>query len=135
MTLDKTGNANALRVDLTTVSEGGHDSQFFSFRLARTPVLPIYLRIRLANSLTLGDAIYIDDMIVVAGIELYADGPFVAAAIGKTAAVLEDNWSLTVANDRAGSVQEWFNRTFDMAGKRLLLPISGTNNIPDSVIG
>jgi len=133
-TRDSAGNENSLRIDLAAIIDAGHSSQFFSFRLARDPVQPVYLRIRCNTGLTLGDAIYIDDLIVIAATELYAGGPFVGAMIGKTAAVLEDNWSLTVANDRGGEVQEWFHRSFDMNGKRLLLPTSGTNQIPDTVI-
>ncbi len=137
-TRDKEGGENALRVDLTGIAEDAHSSQFFSFRLARDPVQPIYLRIRLVNGLATGDAIYIDDMIVIAATELYPGGPFANAVIGKTAAVVEDNWSLTLVNSRGGlflgDVQKWFTQNFDMNGKRLLLPSSGTNNIPDGVI-
>jgi hypothetical protein len=139
-TADSDGNTNELRINVGTVSTDTHDSQFFSFRLPRDVVQPIYLRIRLTNALPLGTAIWIDEMVVVEAEEIYDGGPFVAAVSGVTAAVVEDNWSLAVANDRGGapagrSFQEWFHRCFDMAGKGLLLPVSGSNSIPDTIIG
>jgi hypothetical protein len=78
--------------------------------------------------------VYLDEMAVVKGTELYTGGPYVAAFTGKTAVVNEDNWTLTVANNRAGKIQEWFNRCFDMTGKGLLLPSAGAAVIPESVI-
>lgn len=80
------------------------------------------------------ESIYIDDMVVVAGRELYAGGPWVAAVGGATPAVNGDEWTLTVANNRAGKFQEWFNRVFDMSPKGLLLPTSGTTLINDNLI-
>lgn len=134
-TVDAEGNVNQLRIDVGSIGQGDHDSEFFSFRLRRDVVQPVYLRIHLAAPPKAGDVIYIDEMVVVAATELYKGGPFVGAVSGATAAVVEDNWSLTVANNRAGSFQEWFHRAFDMAGKNLLLPSSGSGtNYPDALI-
>lgn len=73
-------------------------------------------------------------MAVAAGRELYKGGPYVAAFAGATPAVLEDSWALTATNDRAGAIQTWYNRSFDMAGKSLLLPTGGAGTaIPDAV--
>ncbi len=134
--VDAEGYENELRIDASTISQGIHDSEFFSFRLRRDIVQPVYLRIYITAALAAGDVIYIDEMVVVRATELYTGGPFVAVISGATPAVVEDNWSLTVANNRAGDLQEWFHRAFDMASKGLLLPISGTGtHIPDTVIG
>jgi hypothetical protein len=80
-------------------------------------------------------SVYIDEMGIVQATELYDGGPFVAAFAGVDAAVNEDAYTLTVANDRAGELQTWYDRSFAMRNKGFLLPTSGTNLIPDSVIG
>lgn len=84
--------------------------------------------------MTSGDVLYFDEMVVVQATELYKGGPYVEAVSGATAAVLEDLWTLTLTNNRAGDLQEWFQRAFDMANKDFLLPSSGTTNVPDALI-
>ena len=95
---------------------------------------PVYLRIHVAGPLTSGDVLYFDEMVVVEATELYDGGPYVGAVSGATAAVLEDLWTVTVTNNRAGDLQEWFQRAFNMANKGFLLPSSGTTNVPDTLI-
>ncbi|MCL4853623.1 MAG: hypothetical protein KJZ78_19890 [Bryobacteraceae bacterium] len=81
-------------------------------------------------------ALYIDEVAVAAGRELYKGGPYVAAFAGAMPAALEDSWVLTATNDGAGAIQTWYHRSFDMAGKGLLLPTTGAGAaIPDTVIG
>jgi len=135
VTQDGEGNDNQLRIDAGLISRTSHDSEFFSFRLQRSVTQPVYLRIRISSAISSLDSVYIDEVVVIKGVGLYAGGPYVAAVSGKTPAVNEDNWDLVSTNDRAGSFQEWYNRAFDMAGKRLLLPTSGTTAINDSLIG
>jgi len=98
--------------------------------------MPVYLRLWMNGPVADGSSIYIDEVAVVKGRELYSGGPYVAAFPGATPAVVEDAWTLTVTNDRGGALQEWWNRAFAMADNDLLLPTSGTGtNIPDTVIG
>ena len=133
--LDGDGYENVMRIDAGAISTDRHDSEFFSFRVARSVTQPVYLRIRIVNPVTAGDTIYIDEVAVVQATELYRGGPFVAAFSGKTPAVNEDAWDLVSTNDRAGKFQEWYNRAFDMAGKGYLLPSAGVTLIPNSLIG
>ncbi len=133
VTTDDEGYENALRIS-TADLDTTHASQFFSFRLRRSAIQPVYLRIRTASLIPPGDSIYLDEIAVVAATELYAGGPLVAAISGATAAVNQDTWSLVATNDRAGEFQEWFNRAFSMASSRLLLPSAGITNIADSLI-
>jgi len=132
--MDEAGYDNQLRIDAGAISTTDHDSEFFSFRIQRDITQPVYLRIIVAAPFAATDSVYIDEVAVVKGTELYNGGPYIAAFSGVTPAVNKDEWTLTVANDRAGSLQEWCHRAFDMAGKGLLLPISGATNIPDAVI-
>jgi hypothetical protein len=97
--------------------------------------MPVYLRIRISNPIPAGDSVYIDEVAVVAGTELYDGGPYVAVFSGVTPAVVEDDWVLTATNDRGGEWQTMYNRAFDMVGKGFLLPTSGTTLLPDSLIG
>lgn len=135
MTLDKAGNENGMRIDAGAVATTNHDSEFFTFRLKETASFPVYLRIRITAPIDDADTLYIDEVAVVKATELYPGGPFVAAFSGATAAVNDDKWVLTASNDRAGTIQEWYNRVFDMQAKGLLLPSSGTTLIPNSLIG
>ncbi|MEN6507101.1 MAG: hypothetical protein ABFD92_21400 [Planctomycetaceae bacterium] len=131
---DSAGNALVLDVDIDALSMTGHTSQWFSFRLPKFVADPVYLRIRTSSPLDTAESVFIDQMTIARGVQLYAGGPWVAAVSGVTAAMLEDAWTLTVANNRGGSMQEWFHRAFDMAGNGLLLPVAGTTNLPDSLI-
>ena len=133
-TTDAAGMPNRLKVNLDGVSRSSHDSQYFSFRTQRGHVNPVYLKIQVYNPMDSGAAVYLDEMAIVKGTELYDGGPWVACFTGVTAAVVDDNWTLTVANSRAGKIQEWFNRCFDMSDKGLLLPSSGAALIPENVI-
>ena len=123
---------NGTRINLANTSTDQHDSHWFSFRLPKTADSPVYLRIEMNAPIPDGESIYVDDVSVVAGRELYDGGPWIAAFSGATAALLEDNWDMVVANDRESELQEWYHRCFDTAGKGLLLPISGTTLIQDT---
>lgn len=131
---DAEGNDNGIRFDAADLSLGVHSSKFFSFRLRKSVVQPVYLRIYMANVMTDEQSLYLDEMVVVEGTELYEGGPYVAAVGGRTANVIEDAWDITVSNNRAGQFQTHFNRSFDMAAKGLLLPSSGSNLVADTLI-
>lgn len=135
VTVDAAGNSNSLTVDPATLGNTTHDSKWFSFRLKRDQPQPVYLRIRTETAMTNGTSVYFDEMAIVLGTELYPSGPYASAFAGATAAVKGDNWTLACTNDRAGELQTWCDRMFDLAAKRLLLPTAGSTTIPDSVIG
>lgn len=97
----------------------------------RTPrVLPpiVYLRIRISTGVSSGSSIFIDHAALEEMTELYPGGPSLAIFSGaadfrKGAGQVVGDWfNMTVANDRAGEFQEWFDRNFDMRSKGLLLP-------------
>lgn len=131
---DDAGNANQLLISATSIATASTDLQWFSFRLPASQTGPVYLRLRISSAIDNGVSIYWDEVAIVAGQELYAGGPFVAAVAGITPPLATDAWTLTVANDRAGVLHEWYNRSFDLAGKRILLPATGSTLIPNSVV-
>lgn len=106
----------------------------------RTPaVLPdaIYLRIRQSIATSNTSSVFIDHVALAEMTELYPGGPLAKPFSGDVAFDGNDTWTMAVTNDRAGEVQEWFNRNFDMAKLGLLLPSdpSGNETIPDSIVG
>jgi hypothetical protein len=131
---DDAGTDNQLVIDLEATSDDAHDAHFFSFRLPRSAGTLVYLRFYVETPTSAGHSIYIGDVVVVAGRQLYAGGPFVGAVAGAVPAIVGDTWTLAVTNDRAGKWQEWFSRVFPMASNGLLLPTSGDTEISDSLI-
>lgn len=105
----------------------------------RTPtVVPalVYLRIRISTAITNSRSMFIDHVALEKMDELYPGGPLVKPFSGSTALKNGDSWSIAVTNDRAGEIQEYYNRNFGMAALGLLLPsnASGSETIPDTVI-
>lgn len=132
---DSAGNPNSLTIDATAISTDAHDSHVLAFRLPVATSYPVYLRVRIASAIDATANLYLDQMAVAQGRELYPGGPFLAAFSGAARAVRGDRWTLTAANNRAGLLQEWFARVFAMPDKGLLLPVAGTSLIPDAVVG
>lgn len=132
---DDAGNANELVIDPAELSDSAHDSKWFAFRLPAATSFPVYLRLRISTAITNACSVFVDEVAIAQGARLYAGGPYVAAFAGAVKAVAGDEWTLTVNNNRGGLLQEWYNRVFAMADKDLLLPVSGSNLIPDSVVG
>jgi hypothetical protein len=132
---DNEGVEAELRVLNTDLSSSAHTQHGFSFRLPAGCQMPVYVRILVSHPFPSDTSVFIDEMALVAGTQLYAGGPWVALFTGATPSALEDGWTITVTNNRGGSFQTMFNRVFDTVEKRLLLPSSGTTNIPDALIG
>jgi hypothetical protein len=106
----------------------------------RTPTkLPalIYLRIRISTAVTNGRSVFFDRVALSEMRELYAGGPFVCPFSGAANFRNTDAFTITVTNDRAAKIQEWYHRNFNMAALGLLLPSNsaGGETIPDSVVG
>jgi hypothetical protein len=116
--------------DVTT----SYTANWFPVRIRPSQAQPVYLEIDV-QGLEAGTTYCLDEVVLIEGTQLYAGGPIVAAVQGKTSPSIGDKWTLTTTNDRAGEFQTYFDRAFDMRAKRLLLPSSGTTNIPDSLIG
>lgn len=124
---DEAGTNNSFTVDCTALTTS-HAARNGVFRTPR--VLPpiVFLRIRITTAVSSGSSIFIDHASLAEMSELYADGPSAAIFSGKMpfrkggGQVAGDKFTLAVTNDRAGEIQEWFDRNFDMRAKGLLLP-------------
>lgn len=120
-------------VTITTTTEGSSNELAF-----RTPtVVPdvVYLRLRISTVVSAGTLVFIDHVALAEFTEIYAGGPLVSVFSGATEFKIEDVWTVTTTNDRAGQIQEAYNRNFNMVQLGLLLPSNTIGTIPDSVIG
>lgn len=132
---DDQGHDLELTVSVSSLSTSSWSAHWFAFQAPADASNPLYLRIKATSALPSGGHVWIADCAVIAGTALYSGGPYVAAIAGQTDPADTDTWTVAVTNDRAGRFQEWFQRCFDMTGKGLLLlPVSGTTPIPDSLI-
>jgi hypothetical protein len=96
--------------------------------------LRIYYDLTTAN--TSGESIYLDHTSLTVATEAYTGGPMLSVHSGATDSIRDDTANVAIANDRAGTLQEWFDRLFDMKGKGLQLPSnsSAAETISDSVV-
>lgn len=133
---DSSGNANSLVIAATGIPTASHQAYTATFRVPPTIKMPCYLRLAITTAITAGTSVFLDDLTLVRATELYPGGPHAAAISGKRTAD-GDSWSLQVTNNRAGKIQEWFQRMFGMtelASPPLLLPVTGTTLIPENII-
>lgn len=106
------------------------------FRMPTVVPDVVYFRIRTSTAISAGTSIWLDHISMTKMTELYAGGPYAAVFSGAADFKKGDKFTLVTTNDRAGELQEWYNRNFSMAQNGLLLPsdTGGAETIPDSVI-
>jgi len=106
------------------------------FRIPAVVPTLVYLRIRQSTPIDASAAVFFDHWAVSTMTQLYPGGPLAAAFSGSSNFEVDDKITITVTNDRAGEVQEWYNRNFNMARLGLLLPsnAAGSETIPDTVV-
>lgn len=95
------------------------------------------LNIRVSTALTNGESVYIDDLTMTeVGDPAYTGGIYVSVHAGSTNPIIGDRSLVTVANDRAGEIQEWAERLFDLRAKGMQLysDTAGTETLLDSLI-
>lgn len=133
---DDAGTANEFSIAFgSTTASYAAFSGFF-----RTPkVLPstgLALAVRVTTALTNTESMYIDDLAMCEAVEAYTGGPYIAAFRGATDCIIGDKWNIAVTNDRAGILQDGFDRNFpELVANGLQLPITGTTLVADSLAG
>lgn len=129
------GTANSASYDLTTTAvTTSYTAAWMAIRVPKSASQPLYLEIKQTTAISNAAYYALDEMVLVEAEQLYRGGPYVAAISGKTAPILTDTWTLTLSNDRASEMQEWFGRIFGMWDREALLPVTGTTLLPDSLI-
>lgn len=138
---DAQGVNNSLSFDADDLTTGWqHLSALVSgecvFRMPAVVPDIAYFRIRISTAVSAGTSVFIDNVALTRMQALYPGGPLAAAFAGSSPFAVTDTFEIVTTNDRAGLVQEWFNRNFNMAQLGLLLPSDSTSNetIPDSVV-
>jgi|TARA_R110000824_G_scaffold41446_4_gene123303 hypothetical protein len=132
---DTAGTSLTKTVTASGISTGSWDFEFMRFSTKTTEIGAVYVKLYVSSAITSTASIFIDQLSIISGRQLYVGGPYVAVMQGKTNPAEDDNWTLTTTNNRAGELQTYFDRMFDMAGMNKYLPTTGTTLIPDSVIG
>lgn len=107
------------------------------FRMPAVVPSVVYLRIRISTAISSGTSVFLDHAALGKMQSLYQGGPLAAAFSGSVPFEAGDKFTLTTTNDRAGLIQEWFARNFDMPQLGLLLPsdTGGAETVPDSLVG
>lgn len=133
---DEAGTANSFTVDLTTL---GTSFVFKTgvFRLPDPLPATVTLRLRLSTALSNTSSLFLDHLTFSPMTELYTHGPWAAAISGSAPFSGDDTFSVAITNTIGSSNGRWqrfFERHFDMRGKRLLLPTSGSNLVNDNLL-
>lgn len=124
--------------DLTT-SWKNLDTLVTAETVFHTPtILPnrMYFRWRISTAITSGTYVWVDHMAMSEMSEVYAGGPYLSVFTGSTEWKADDKFTVAIANDRAGAIQEWYNRSLGMSSRGLMLPSNsgGSETIADSLI-
>ncbi len=141
---DDASTNNTAAVTLSGVGDALWHALTFAFR---TPaILPTTspvgkLRIRLSTPLSVGTNVYISNVTLTNPTAIYAGGPWASVHAGSSkliAGAAPDTFTITVSNNYqssgTGLMQSYLQRTFNLLGLGLQLPVSGSNQIPDSLI-
>lgn len=106
------------------------------FRTPSTLPAQVYFRFRQSTAFDNLSEVYFSRFAMSEMTELYPGGPLAALFAGAVDFEVDDEITIAVTNDRAGELQEWYNRNFNMAGLGLLLPshVGGSETIPDTVV-
>lgn len=117
--------------DLLVPTDGFKAVKLATFRVReRDAKRPMYFVLNVKD-LASGVTLYIDDVLLVEGVELYPGGPLVVLQSGSNFPNLGASLPLTIAVDQTqGKWQKWFGRLF--GGPQL--PSHSSPTIPDSLI-
>lgn len=131
---DSAGSLNRLSVTVASLSSTGHSGVSGAFRLPADYSGPVYFVIHAASPINSGQAVAIDQLILVEGTRAYSGGPWLAAVSGWKA-YLGDRWTVTLSNNLAGVWQATlarFLRWYELVDRPP--PTTGSTLIPDSLL-
>lgn len=134
---DDAGNNNATSITLSSGLTTSYAAKNGVFVTPANLPTTVKLRIRLTTAATSGESFYIDRLALTEVAEpLYTGGPFAAVFAGATASLKNDNFTVAVANNHAGTFQKLFWRLFDMPTLGLQLPsdTGGSETINDNLV-
>lgn len=132
---DDAGTANSFTISLP----GETTSYAFHGGFFRTPKsLPTTQKISigLSTALSSGSVVFMDALAMCKATRMYPGGPYVAAFRGATAALIDDTYSLAVANDWATAAifALVLQQICDLRGLGLRIPSNSSNTINENLI-
>lgn len=134
---DAQGVPNSTTVTLSALTTS-YVAYNVTFRPNATPPATMWLRFRISTDLA-GAAFLLADAALAAPSPAYTGGFGWNVFSGATPFVGGDGWTVTATNDQGGAsylgtFQTGFNRLFNLTTMNLLLPSSGSPNIPNTLI-
>lgn len=136
---DDAGTANTISVAHGAIDDAafGWHGGFFRTPKTLVPGTTVHkFNIRVSTALTSGESVYIADAAIVEATEVYPGGPFIGLFAGDDDFLVGDKFTVTIANNRAGDFQDWFERVFGMRAMGLQLPsdTGGNETVADSLV-
>lgn len=107
----------------------------FSGVLITPAVLPSTYKLEMALTTALTNTVsaHFDDLCLTPMTSLYTGGPAFAAFAGDTNPALNDSWTIACSATK-GVLSDWLNRFFDLNGKGIVLPSSGSPTNLDALV-
>jgi hypothetical protein len=134
VTQDAAGTQNLITQSLPAVSTTWVPVNGFFRTPAANPSDGYRLRVRLSTALSNTHTVYIDHLAMAEATRVYSGGPYVALFSGDTDFLLEDLWTVAVANDYSSDWALLLERLFSLRSLGIALPSSGAPTIPDSYV-
>lgn len=131
---------DASTANTTTIAHGTLSTSYahFSGAFITPKSLPSTqkLRVRISTALTSGESVYVDHLSFAEATLLYAGGPYATLHSGATAFILNDSFTLTVANNFASDWAKMLERLFGLRALGIQLPSAtgGSITIADSLL-
>lgn len=138
-TTDDASTNNSITVAVGSLSSASWTAfnGFFRTPKAVTSATAYKLNVRTSTAITSGESIYVADLAMAeCPTPIYANGPYAAVFAGATNFIQGDKFNVTVSQNRAGEIQEWFDRFFGMRQLGLILPsdTGGSETIVDTLV-
>ncbi|MBC7350890.1 MAG: hypothetical protein H5U08_00885 [Thermogutta sp.] len=132
---DSAGNLNRITVSVSSLPSNQHTGITGSFRLpADFEGGTVALVITASTPIPNGQAVGLDELVLVEGSRLYPGGPYIAVATGWKP-FSGDSWTITASNNLAGKWELTLERFLQWRSRiDRSPPGSGTTQIPDSLL-
>jgi hypothetical protein len=133
---DNQGVPNSFTVTLSSLGST-YVPKNGTFRLPTNMPSAVRLQLKLTTPLSALSTLLMDRCALTQPVPFYFGGPSLAIFSSVVNTILNDNWSIGVTNNRTTTLRcwnAWFDRLFNMRQAGLMLPVTGSNLINDSLI-
>ena len=91
--------------------------------------------LQMTTALQNGKSLLIDELVLGKPHPLYAGGPAIAIVRGSADYLIENYFTLTIANNNSSEMQKYFRKLLDTEISGVSLPVAGGTEMADSLIG